>query len=327
MFSASKYFGCLGVLLLAANVQAVELQSPVLKWGPITAGTGAGSAYYLNDAVTSETVIIPGISSGIYQQNKAGDIVNSLAVTDGAAAKSALTLGNYVYFTGTEGGIYRTQNWSTYSACTISNSLALETIATDGTQIFGSTTAAGNQVHGYAVDPSTGYLTISWSTSGITGRVRGLDWDASGYIYAVDGGGTTETDAGNTCHIYAINATSGVTTDMGAITYNGRAYQVVREGNQLAVFDSYTGSSAAAGQMYVYNLSSDTALSSTTPVSTWDPAGIGSIYGAAIDNGFMWLTSGGGTTYGYAVPEPGTFALVGIGLLTLIAYAWRKQQV
>lgn len=78
--------------------------------------------------------------------------------------------------------------------------------------------------------------------------------------------------------------------------------------------------------MRVFDLNSNTALTSTTATHIWDPEGIGPIYGAAIDNGFMWLNSGGGTTYGYAVPEPGTFALAGIGLLTLIAYAWRKQQ-
>ena len=78
--------------------------------------------------------------------------------------------------------------------------------------------------------------------------------------------------------------------------------------------------------MYVYDLTNDTTLTLTTPVDTWDPAGINQIYGAAISNGFMWLTSGSGQTYGYIVPEPTASVLLVTGLIGLLACAWHKRR-
>jgi hypothetical protein len=79
--------------------------------------------------------------------------------------------------------------------------------------------------------------------------------------------------------------------------------------------------------MYVYDLASDTSLVSTTPVNVWDPDRINQIYGAAIDNGFMWLASGGGITDGYTVPEPSSWLLLLGGLaLGAICRIHRRQR-
>ncbi|HPA19397.1 MAG TPA: PEP-CTERM sorting domain-containing protein [Verrucomicrobiae bacterium] len=309
----------------AAPSMRADLVSPSLLWGPTVVGTNAGSAYYLNDNVVAGDVLGGHIGYGPYEQAANGTLVSSLATAPVASAKAAVRVGDYVYFTGDSGGVYRTQvgntatPWSTFTNCAVGNGLALETITTDGTHIFGSTSAANDQVHAYSVDPATGALTLLWSTSNIVGRVRGIDWDASGYLYAADGGGPAENATNNTAHIYAIDAATGATTDMGTITFNGRQYQSIREGNQLVVFDSYTGgaSGVPAGQMYVYNLTGDTALASTIPVSVWDPAGIDRIFGAAIDGNQMWLTSINGQTFGYAVPEPATIVLLCLGAVWL----------
>ena len=154
------------------------------------------------------------------------------------------------------------------------------------------------------MDAATGALTLQWSTTGIAGRGCGLCWDESGYLYTVDGGGTSESTVGNTANMYAIAANSGATTDMGQITFNGRLYQTLREGNQIIVFDSFRGTDAPAGQMYVYDLASDTSLVQATPSAVYDPAEIDCIYGAAIDGNHLWLTSGGGKTYGYLISKP-----------------------
>jgi hypothetical protein len=326
------------VLTLGATEARAELLAPVLQWGPVTVGDSGGSAYYLNDNVYDGNVLGARISYGPYEQDRDGAVVNSLKTTPTTdTAKSSLRIGDYVYFTGSGAtsanqGVFRTQvantatPWTAYAQCAVSNQLNLETISTDGTYLYGSTTVAGNQVHAYSVDAATGALSLLWSTSGINGRVRGLDWDASGFLYAVDGGGTTESALNNTAHLYAIAAGSGAVTDMGSLTFNGRLYQTVREGSQIAVFDSFTGSGAPKGQMYVYDLLSDTSLVSTTAVNIWDPDGIDQIYGAAIDNGFMWLASAGGITDGYMVPEPSSWVLLLGGLVLGAMCRFHRRQ-
>jgi hypothetical protein len=329
MFGKIPWLIGLPVWLAASGIRA-DLVSPSLLWGPTVVGTNAGSAYYLNDNVVAGDVLGGHIGYGPYEQDASGAVVFSLATAPTATAKSAARVGDYVYFTGDNGGVYRTQvgntgsPWSTFTNCTVGNGLAIETIATDGTLIFGSTTVENDQVHAYSVDDATGTLTLVWSSAGIAGRVRGIDWDASGYLYAADGGGPTESATNNTAHIYAIDAATGAATDMGAIAFNGRQYQAIREGGQLVVFDSYTGSAPGvpAGQMYVYDLANDTNLVSTTPVDVWDPAGIGRIFGAAIDGDQMWLTSLNGQTFGYAVPEPVTIFLLCFGGFWL---AWLRR--
>ena len=286
------------------------VSAPVLQWGSTMVGTRGGSVYYLNDSVVGGNVLGARIAYGLYEQRADGTVVHSLATSPTAAAKSAVRVGDYVYFTGNEGGVYRTRvantptPWSSFAAVTISNGLALETMATDGKWIFGSTTAENDQIHAYSVDAATGALTLQWSTTGIAGRGCGLCWDESGYLYTVDGGGTSESTVGNTANMYAIAANSGATTDMGQITFNGRLYQTLREGNQIIVFDSFRGTDAPAGQMYVYDLASDTSLVQATPSAVYDPAEIDCIYGAAIDGNHLWLTSGGGKTYGYLISKP-----------------------
>ena len=208
------------VVLALSTIEArAELLAPVLQWGPTVVGSSGGSAYYLNDNVYGGNSLGARIDFGPYEQDRDGVVQNSLVVS--ATAKSSTRIGDYVYFTGNSDGVHRTQvantatPWTTSANCTISNGLNLETITTDGTYLYGSTTAAGNQIHAYSVNAATGDLTLLWSTSGISGRVRGLDWDASGYLYAVDGGGTTENVLNNTAHLYAVAAGSGATTDMG----------------------------------------------------------------------------------------------------------------
>lgn len=322
-----------GLVLLLAGGATAGFLTPALQWGPIVVNP-AGSAYYLNDNVVSGNVLGGVISYGPYEQAPDGALVHVLPTGATLTAKAAVRVGDYVYFSGNEGAIYRTQvantptPWSTFSQVTLNGVAKLETLATDGTYIYGSSTDANDQIHAFTVDPGTGTLDHLWATSGIAGRVRGLDWDASGYLYAADGGGPSESAAGNTAHLYAVNAATGAATDMGQVTFNGRLYQTVREGNQILLFDSYTGTAPGvpAGQIYVYNLASDTSLASTTPVAFFDPPGIGRIFGAALDgHRVMWLTSISGQTYGYQlIPEPGTWLLLALGGLALLI--WRRRR-
>lgn len=321
LLAATVLLAMHGVLCTCADVTA-----PSLLWGPVVVGSNGGSAYYLNDNVAGGNVLGARITYGPYEQGPDGAVIAALTNMT-TSAKSAVRVGDFVYFSGDNGGIYRTQvantatPWATFASCTVPDGLALETIATDGTRIFGSTTAADSPIHAYSVDPSTGALTLVWSTSNIAGRVRGIDWDASGYLYAADGGGPAENATNNVARLYAINAASGAMSDMGSITFNGRQYQTVREGGQLLVFDSYSGAEpgVAAGQMYVYNLADDTTLVTNSPANVWDPAGITRIFGAAIDGDHMWLTGVNGQTFGYAIPEPGTVTLLLLGVACVAA--------
>lgn len=288
---------------------AIELET---KWGPVVVGSSGGSAYYLNGNVVAGNVLSGRISDGPYEQDRNGNVVNHLNTGATATAKSAARVGDYVYFSGNEGEIYRTQvdntatPWTTFSQVAVSSGALVETLTTDGTSIYGSSTAAGAEIRAFSVNVVTGDLTQVWATSGIAGRVRGLDWDASGYLYAVDGGG------GGSAHMYAIDAATGETTNMGGVTFSGNLYQTIREGNSIFTFDS-------GGMIGVYALATDTSLAASAPV--WlDPPGIDAIYGAAIDNNFLWLTSSSGRTYGYQiVPEPASLLLLSVtGLMLLL---------
>jgi len=321
------------LVMQAGGCLRASISEPALLWGPTVVGSNGGSAYYLNDSVFGGNVLGARITYGPYEQDTNGTVVAALVTSPLAGAKSAVRLGDFVYFAGDSGGIYRTQvantptPWATFTNCTVPGDLLLETIATDGTLIFGSTTAANSPINAYSVNPVNGELTLVWSTSNIVGRVRGIDWDASGYLYAADGGGPAENATNNTAHIYAIDAASGAMTDMGTVAFNGRQYQTLREGDQLLLFDSYTGAvpGVPSGQMYVYNLADDTTLVSNSPVNVWDPAGISRVFGAAIDGEHMWLTSINGQTFGYVVPEPGTVLLLLCGAAT-IGMAWSAKR-
>ena len=59
--------------------------------------------------------------------------------------------------------------------------------------------------------------------------------------------------------------------------------------------------------------------------NAWDPDGIDQIYGAAIDNGFMWLASGGGITDGYTVPEPSSCVLLLGGLVLGVLCGFHRR--
>jgi hypothetical protein len=101
---------------------------------------------------------------------------------------------------------------------------------------------------------------------------------------------------GNTAHIYAIRTDTGAVTDMGAITHMGEAYQIARNYNQLWIADAL---STGDGQVCIYDLANDTTLASSTPRIVCNPYGIKQIYGMAIDDGFVWMTTATGQVYGY----------------------------
>jgi hypothetical protein len=297
----------------------------VLQWGPNTPNGTTNSAYYLNDNIVDGNALGTTNGSGLWELDRTGNIIHSLS--DTGTVKSAVKVGDYIYYALSSTCLYRVSvsTWSTPEQATVSNSASLASLATDGTYIYASTAQASGQVMKYSVDAGTGVLTLVWTTTGIDATgIRGLSYydGATDYIYAVSGGRNPATTTGNTAHIYAIRTDTGAVTDMGAITHMGEAYQIVRRDNQLWVADCYNN---ADGQIYVYNLTNSTTLASTTPTTVCNPDGIGAIYGMAIDEGFVWLSTSLGKVYGYTFKEtfiPGDAncdGLVDVGDLGILA--------
>jgi hypothetical protein len=277
-----------------------------LQWGPVTPNGSSGSAYYLNNNLVNGHVVGGTIGNGPWELDKSGTMIHSLSNT--STAKSVVKVGDYIYYTYSGGSdvLYRSSadTWDAPgTVVTISDNQAIVSLATDGTNIYASTTknSGTSQVSKYSVDAASGALTLVWTTTGIEATgIRGLSYyhGAADYIYAVSGGRNTASVTGNTAHIYAIGTDTGTVTDMGAITDNGETYQVVRVGKQLWVTDALTGSTNDS-QIYVYGLTNDTTLFSTTPTTVCNPDGIGQIFGMAIDGNFVWLTGPSGEVYGY----------------------------
>ncbi len=277
-----------------------------LQWGPIQPNGRNGSAFYMNNSIVDGCALGATNNNGPWLMNKSGAVVCSLVNAN--TARCAVKVGDYIYYSDSDGTgtIYRTSanTWEAPgTAVTISDGQKLISLTTDGTNIYGSTTSTvegKNQVYKYSVDSSTGALTLLWGTSGIEATgVRGLAYDARGYVYAVSGGRNSSTSTENTAHLYAILASDGTVTDMGAITHMGEAYQVVRVDNQIWVADALSVTDGLDGQIYVYTLNGNTALASTTPTVTFNPEGIDRIFGLAVDDDFVWMATATGQVYGY----------------------------
>jgi len=137
----------------------------------------------------------------------------------------------------------------------------------DATGGFGSTTSGLYAVGGTtgrlsSIDPGTGAATDIGSTG-----VSGTSWfnlstNSSALYYAVDG------------YLYTLDVTSGSTTPVGSITYNGNTVQIgpmVEEGGRLYGIDSnnsiYTLDTSTGAATYVAAISDGMAAYGVAPIS------------------------------------------------------------
>jgi hypothetical protein len=286
----------------------------VMQWGPMTPNGIGGNTYYLNNNIIDGHLLGVTLNSGLWEIDKTGTALHTLVNT--STAKSVVKVGSYLYYSSTDStSIYRTlaDTWEAPgTVVSVSNSLPIVSLATDGTYIYASTAKATNgqnQVYKYSVDSATGALTLVWETIGIEATgVRGLSYHSSGYVYAVSGGRNSTTGTSNTAHLYAIKALDGAVTDLGAITHMGETYQVVRVDSQLWVADALTVTGAYDGKIYMYDLAGSTTLASTTPTIVCNPNNIQVIFGLAVDGDFVWMTGNNsgvaGQVYGYTFYRP-----------------------
>lgn len=285
-----------------------------------------GSLYYLNnnfsrrgDPLVGAIAAASGWNGGPLEYNYAGGAVQNsfLQVTDGA--KSVAEIGSYVFYTGDDGqGLRRlNSNWTNQVPASgyeiLSASYKIESIATDGTALFGNSDLNRGRVYGWNVTNTSSSFSLSekWTSSDLGGRVRGLTvfrfpGQAAPSIYVSNGG-----DANGPRGVWAINSAAG--TAAPVLTASGAAlavpggeavYQVcpLINGGERLLFIS------TSSKLYVWSMQAFDRVASATPLAVYStgtpaageiallapdgspmPAGI---YGVGMDANRLFLIGG-----------------------------------
>ena len=220
-------------------------------------------------------------------------------------AKSLVRLGDYYFITDDDGkGIARfdatgENAWDSASwvAPVNPDEIGPESICTDGKWLFTNNDVNMHHVHAFSVSNEEDSFTLAeeWKAKLPNGhRVRGISYDAkSGCLYMHNGGDGTYVDGGTT--LYAVDATDGTVHEMGTHADEPRVYQVLRHGKQLLVFGT-------SGKLSVYDLTDDTKVDA---LNRQIDLKLGEIYGAAIIDDSLYVTSKGGKLSSFRLdPEP-----------------------
>lgn len=279
----------LSLILLVLCVGIVQAQPPTKVWEENSPLGTNGNVYYGN--VVDDVYYVGQIDSGVlsYSMSQTGSpaLQNSYQTGSGAS-KSAVKIGEYVYYSLNSGGVVRLDGWMNPAAMAI-DAGAPEAFATDGTFLYSNdyNGTGKNPVRKYSIS-GTNLATVWSATLTDANRVRGISYYSGdgGKVYAVDGvNGVWEINASDGSGATKIISWSGIT-----------GYQAVRHGSAIYVV-------ADNGNLYQYYLISGTWILVET-----DNLGIGaSLYGIGMNStgtGF-WASSVDKKTAFFKVPDTG----------------------
>jgi len=268
----------LAVTMIAVGItQGADLHIALDSYDQAT--FSGSSVYYSDDNLSADGNFLIGVIGYGPREISIddGSVVNGYDNTADGTAKSAIQLGAYIFFTGASGeGLARLDSsWSSRTAyVNPTNALGVgslcESIATDGTLVFGNDDNYQTNIHAWAISNGATDFTadLQWTATipgTSTARIRAFSYDASGYIYVCGNGNGNADDR----DVYAIRVSDQSVIDMGIdVPGTDKGYGIVREGNTLIAL--------TRSAIYVWNLTSSTSA---------DPASVDTYTSAQLSGG------------------------------------------
>ena len=264
------------VMVAVTGTQGADLHIDLVNYDQAT--FGGSSVYYSDNNLSANGNFLMGvIGLGPIEISHAdGSVVNSFTPS-GHTSKGAIQLGKYIFYSHQDGGgIARLDagTWSNPTALVnptnaVGDGSKCESIATDGTLVFGNDDNAQTNLHAWVINNSASSFEAlhQWTVSipgTATARIRAFSY-ASGYIYVCGNGNGNASDR----DVYAINVADQTVTDMGVdVPGTDKGYGTIRSGNLLITL--------TRSAIYVWDLTSATAA---------DPASIDTYTSAQLSGG------------------------------------------
>jgi autotransporter-associated beta strand protein len=328
--------------------------------GAYVIGTTGGNPLTLTSGGTIQTTSAVAASQNVNAPlliaNTAAGSSGTYAFTSGATAGTAtLNFGGRISGAATSGNAtVLTLNGANTGANTVSG--VIGDGDGDGKLAVGKS-GSGTWVLS-ATNTYTGFTTVAAGTLQLNGVSVATTLDKQAWYPVLDLGGA---DIQSGKMVFDYNAVGGISPataiqGMLAFSYNGGLWNVGQfrnsttgttgltlgwkdSGTQVTVMATYAGDANLDGEVDGADVDIWKLNVGTTGVDVWELADFnydGEVDGADVDiwklnvgsslGGLLGLSVGGMSQSMNVVPEPGTLALLGAGLLGLLVYAWRRRK-